>query len=526
MSNCKVIALTNQKGGVGKTTTAVNLGVSLVQQGKKVLLIDADAQANLTMALGYNRPDDIPITLSTVMQNIIDDKTLDASQGIIHHREGVDLLPSNIELSGFEVRLINAMSRERVLKTYVNEVKKNYDYVLIDCMPSLGMITINALAAADSVIIPTQPHYLSAKGLELLLRSVSMVKRQINPKLRIDGILMTMVMPRTNISKSTYGSIYIISCIFNVFNVTMNNIVTSEGAAKTTMCALLIGAVLNIALDPIFIYVLDLGVAGAAIATAISQVVSTLVYLFYILGKKSVFDFKIKNYCLSKEIASEIFKIGIPTLVFQILTSLSISLINNAAADYGDAAIAGMGVVTRLVSMGSLTIFGFIKGFQPIAGYSYGAKKFNRLHEAIKTSIIWSTIFCVVYGLILALFSTSIVSQFASGNLEMIKVGASSLRVNGISLMLFGFYTVYSSLFLALGKGKEGFILGACRQGICFVPVILVLPMIWGLNGILYAQPVADVLSAIITVFMAIHLHRELNEAEKQAAIARTNEVH
>ena len=196
MSNCKVIALTNQKGGVGKTTTAVNLGVSLVQQGKKVLLIDADAQANLTMALGYNRPDDIPITLSTVMQNIIDDKTLDVSQGIIHHREGVDLLPSNIELSGFEVRLINAMSRERVLKTYVNEVKKNYDYVLIDCMPSLGMITINALAAADSVIIPTQPHYLSAKGLELLLRSVSMVKRQINPKLRIDGILMTMVMPR------------------------------------------------------------------------------------------------------------------------------------------------------------------------------------------------------------------------------------------------------------------------------------------------------------------------------------------
>ena len=207
MSNCKVIALTNQKGGVGKTTTAVNLGVGLVQQGKKVLLIDADAQANLTMALGYNRPDDIPITLSTVMQNIIDDKSFDVSQGIIHHSEGVDLLPSNIELSGFEVRLINAMSRERVLKTYVNEVKKNYDYVLIDCMPSLGMITINALAAADSVIIPTQPHYLSAKGLELLLRSVSMVKRQINPKLRIDGILMTMVMPRTNISKEITATV-------------------------------------------------------------------------------------------------------------------------------------------------------------------------------------------------------------------------------------------------------------------------------------------------------------------------------
>ena len=151
MSNCKVIALTNQKGGIGKTTTAVNLGVGLARQGSKVLLIDADAQANLTMALGYNRPDDIPVTLPTIMQDIIDDKPPDVSQGIIHNSEGVDLLPSNIELSGFEVRLINAMSRERVLKTYVNAVKKDYDYVLIDCMPSLGMITINALKTGNTL---------------------------------------------------------------------------------------------------------------------------------------------------------------------------------------------------------------------------------------------------------------------------------------------------------------------------------------------------------------------------------------
>ncbi len=322
---------------------------------------------------------------------------------------------------------------------------------------------------------------------------------------------------------ATYAGIYIVSCIFNVFNVTMNNIVTSEGAAKTTMCALLTGAVLNIALDPLFIYVFDLGVAGAAIATAISQVVSTCVYLTYIFRKKSVFHFRVKDCTYTKETMSEIFKIGIPTLVFQILTSVSISLINNAAGDYGDSAIAGMGVVTRLISMGSLSVFGFIKGFQPIAGYSYGAKKFDRLREAIKTSILWSTVFCVIFGLVLALFPAAIVSRFTKGDTEMIRIGAASLRANGISIMLFGFYTVYSSLFLALGKGREGFILGACRQGICFIPVILLLPMLWGLNGILYAQPIADVLSAIITVFMALPLHKKLNEMQKQTATISTN---
>lgn len=323
---------------------------------------------------------------------------------------------------------------------------------------------------------------------------------------------------------ATYAGIYIVSCIFNVFNVTMNNIVTSEGAAKTTMCALLTGAVLNIALDPLFIYVFDLGVTGAAIATAISQVVSTCVYLTYIFRKKSVFHFRVKDCTYTKETMSEIFKIGIPTLVFQILTSVSISLINNAAGDYGDSAIAGMGVVTRLISMGSLSVFGFIKGFQPIAGYSYGAKKFDRLREAIKTSILWSTAFCVIFGVILALFPAAIVSQFTKGDAEMIRIGATSLRANGISIMFFGFYTVYSSLFLALGKGREKFILGACRQGICFIPVILLLPIVWGLNGILYAQPIADVLSAAITVFMAIPLHKKLNEMQKQTAEINTDD--
>ena len=311
-----------------------------------------------------------------------------------------------------------------------------------------------------------------------------------------------------------YARIYVISCIFNVFNVTMNNIVASEGAAKTTMCALLLGAIMNIGLDPVFIYVLDMGVAGAAIATAISQFVSTLVYLSYALRKKSAFTFSIREFTPSRQILAEILKIGVPTLTFQLLTSLSIALINRAANGYGDAVIAGMGAVTRVTSMGTLVVFGFLKGFQPIAGFSYGAKKFDRLQEAIKTSILWSTVFCVIVGALMAIFSTQIISQFTEGNAEMISVGSKSLMANGISFMLFGFYTVYSSLLLALGKGTAGFLLGACRQGICFVPVILILPMVWGMNGILYAQPIADVISAIITVFMAVHLGKELSAAK------------
>ena len=207
MSNCKVIALINQKGGVGKTTTTVNLGIGLAMQGKKVLLVDADAQANVTMSLGYYRPEDIPITLPNIVQDIIDKTPFDAEKCILHHTEGVDLLPSTIELSGYEAEIIKTKNRESVLKTYIDKVRKNYDYVLIDCMPSLGMFPINAMAAADSVIIPTQPHFFSAKGLEQLLRSVSKVRQNINPTLKIDGILMTMVMPRTKITKEVIETV-------------------------------------------------------------------------------------------------------------------------------------------------------------------------------------------------------------------------------------------------------------------------------------------------------------------------------
>ncbi len=313
-----------------------------------------------------------------------------------------------------------------------------------------------------------------------------------------------------------YGSIYIGSSIFNVFNVTMNNIVTSEGAAKISMAALLTGAILNTILDPIFISVADLGVTGAAIATAISQCVSTIVYLIYIFSKKSTFSFSIKKCKYSKDIVTEILKIGVPTLVFQLLTSLSITFINNQAKQYGDAIIAAMGVVVRITALGTSMIFGFIKGFQPIAGFSYGTKNYKRLNEATKYSIILSTAFCVVLGVIMISCPAQLIALFTKGNADMINAGAKSLRANGISIMVFGFYTVYSSLFLALGKAKGGLFLGVCRQGICFIPIIFTFPLFWGLNGILYAQPIADGIAAIIAAIMAIFLHKQLRKERNQ----------
>lgn len=201
MSKATVMAVVNQKGGTGKTTTCENLGVGLAMEGKKVLLVDTDPQASLTICLGHPVPDQLSPTLSDMMGKILLEQPIAPGEGILHHPEGVDLMPANIELSGLEVSLVNAMSRETILRQYLDTVKQNYDFILLDCMPSLGMLTVNALAAADNVLIPVQAAYLPAKGLEQLLQTINKVRRQINPKLKIEGILLTMVDSRTNYSK-------------------------------------------------------------------------------------------------------------------------------------------------------------------------------------------------------------------------------------------------------------------------------------------------------------------------------------
>lgn len=198
----KTIAIANQKGGVGKSTTAANLGIGLADTGKKVLLIDFDAQGSLTESLGYE-PDNIEITVSTMLEKTMNEKNILPDEGILHHDEGVDLMPANIELSGMEVTLVNTISRELILKDYLQNVRKNYDYILIDCMPSLGMLTVNALTAADSVLIPVQAQYLPIKGLEQLIKTIGRVRKHLNPNLEIEGILLTMTDNRTNLSKET-----------------------------------------------------------------------------------------------------------------------------------------------------------------------------------------------------------------------------------------------------------------------------------------------------------------------------------
>lgn len=204
---CRVIAVANQKGGVGKTTTCVNLGIGLARAGKKVLLVETDAQGSMAASLGIAEPDELDVTLVTILEKIVNDEKTAPDEGILHHAEGVDFIPANIELAGMETALVNIKRRETVLRQYLSTMKEQYDYILIDCMPSLGMVTINALVAADSVLIPMEAAYLPVKGLQQLIKTIGRVHRKLNPSLSIMGILFTKVDRRTNFARDISAQI-------------------------------------------------------------------------------------------------------------------------------------------------------------------------------------------------------------------------------------------------------------------------------------------------------------------------------
>ena len=206
MSQCEIIAIANQKGGVGKTTTTFNLGAALASQGKRVLLIDADPQGNLTTYMGWTE-DELSVTLNDLLINTLNDRKNYFDSCIKHHSENLDLIPSDIQLSSIEMTLVGAMSREYTMRNSIKELKEKYDYILIDTQPALGMLTINALASADKVIIPLQPQYLAAKGMTQLLSTIIKIRQQINPNIKIDGIVLTIVDKRTNLTKDIYNQL-------------------------------------------------------------------------------------------------------------------------------------------------------------------------------------------------------------------------------------------------------------------------------------------------------------------------------
>ncbi len=307
-----------------------------------------------------------------------------------------------------------------------------------------------------------------------------------------------------------YAKIYVTGSIINVFTVMMNNLLTAQGATKFTMKAMLTGSIANVILDPIMIYGMDLGIEGAAIATVISLCINMALYIGYIAKKKGVLRFSVRNIAPSKTIYAEVLKIGIPVLLFQLLASTAMGSINTAAKPYGDFAVAAMGAVTRIMTVVTYVVFGFLKGFQPFAGYNYGAKKYERLKKSIRLCMIWSTVFCIVAAIVLFIFADPIVSLFGT-DVEMAGIAAKALRLNAVLFITFGFQMVYASLYLAIGKSLVGSVLSLSRQGIFFFPLVLVLPHVMGLTGVVWVQPMADLLTTILTIVFAVRINHTLS---------------
>ncbi|HEN4473718.1 MULTISPECIES: MATE family efflux transporter [Bacillota] len=326
----------------------------------------------------------------------------------------------------------------------------------------------------------------------------------------LDGVLKFMgaIPSIIEISKS-YTGIFIVGGILGTINVTLGNLAVAQGAAKISLKAMIVGSISNMILDPIFIFGLNLGVRGAAIATLIARVITSLMYLIYFVGDKNLIEIKLPNFKPTVAIYKEILKIGISMLILQILQTISISKISYAASFYGEEAIAAMGIVLRIVTLGTNVVFGYMKGLQPLAGFNYGAKNYGRVREAIKASIKWTNVFCVAWTVIVYIFAPSILSIFGTDE-NVLNIAVPALRAAVIMFITFGFQFTYSTLYLSTGKALGGVFLNSLRQGIVFIPIILLLPKFMGLNGVIYAQTISDLITTIITIPFAISVNKSL----------------
>lgn len=331
----------------------------------------------------------------------------------------------------------------------------------------------------------------------------------LNPVLRFMGATET-ILPHAK----TYAVFFIISTIFSTGNVTAGNLAVSQGASQISLTAMISGAVLNMILDPLLIYTLNMGIRGSAVATLISQIVTSAIYICFFIGDKSYIKIKFSNIHPKVKTYTEIIKIGISMLLLQVLCSLSMSLISKSASGYGDEAVAAMGIALRILTIGTNVVFGFLKGFQPMAGFNYGAKNYERLKEAIRSSMKCTTSFCILWTVLIFIFANPIVSLF-SKDAQVIQIAEKALRANTIMFFTFGFQFTYSTIYLALGRAISGLILNISRQGIFFIPVILILTRFFNLNGVIYSQSVADLLTTIVTIFFAIKVEKEIRQLHK-----------
>ena len=331
----------------------------------------------------------------------------------------------------------------------------------------------------------------------------------------LEGVLKFMgaIPSIMEISKS-YTGIFIVGGILGTVNVTLGNLAVAQGAAKISLKAMIVGSISNMILDPIFIFGLNLGVRGAAIATLIARVITSLMYLIYFIGDKNLIEIKLPNFKPTFAIYKEVLKIGISMLILQILQTISISKISYAASFYGEEAIAAMGIVLRIVTLGTNVVFGYMKGLQPLAGFNYGAKNYERVREAIKASIKWTNVFCVLWTVIVYIFAPSILSIFGTDE-NVLNIAMPALRAALIMFITFGFQFTYSTLYLSTGKALGGVFLNSLRQGIVFIPIILLLPKFMGLNGVICAQTISDLITTIITIPFAISIHKKLRLAIK-----------
>ena len=298
-----------------------------------------------------------------------------------------------------------------------------------------------------------------------------------------------------------YGRLFTVCCAIGVFNVASANIFVSQGASKVSATAMITGAVVNMGLVPLFIYIFGLGVNGSAYANIASQLITALIYCWH-YSRKTIIKVSPRLFKPTLAIYAEVLKIGIAMLFLQVFQAMSISLMQKASAKYGNEAVAAIGIVLKIVTLGSNIVYGFVKGFQPIAGYNYSAGNYPRLKQAIRWSLVLTTSYCILWTVVIFSFSTSIIGWFGE-DVNMQKTAAEALNINTIMFFTLGFQFVYAAFYMSAGMGLHSLLLNVSRQGIIFIPIILILPTYWGLRGVLYTPMVADLLSTILTLFYA-----------------------